>query len=487
MNKPRPKSISAIDLDTNGASVISQIGSDPLRTHTYGSHPGSPTLVHSDDNAFGMPYRVDLDSPSGIERYLPPTTLSLRDMQHEDPSSAAAHWTSFAKASKYLLGQIIPHRSANYGIVIPDSLGLEAAETILRTLKISRSKISLIPWPIAACWSWLVESQELKIPQSIDRPSLIGTILTVYLTRTSFEIIPVHLAATRYKNEIRVVPARDRGDTISCMHNIDALESIPQYITAIENTLKANDLHQYNKSRYLGAAITGRPFELQYVQEIASLISRISQVNSEVVCYERSSQIGMLCRGSARAAHESWLGATPYFESTPDIELSGYIYNSYDPSTNYVIYQDIPYWIDALYGLEDVETIESAGHRRLLPANRRLHHIPNIPYLHMREGNRETLRVAFDRDVVRSVSIDIPGKYNKKVPVQIEVEYELGSGRPLLRLIRPGSAAETIVFKWVDAVEEVETRNDITRYDYEQAQAEHQRRVEERKKLGYSV
>jgi hypothetical protein len=226
----------------------------------------------------------------------------------------------------------------------------------------------------------------------------------------------------------------------------------------------------------LGIAICGRGSLLQS-GDIARITEKLgNEMRVRVVC-ETDFPDGLLTHGTLIAAAVVAQNGIPYYESVPCIELlvSKKILADRPKPVHTV---DTSGWLNCLKGVEASIPI---GDGVMVPANRSLVHGPNYPNLALKPGKRY-FEVALDRRDVRRVEALIADGIDREKGISLQVEYELGSGRPKVTIQRPRHPNEPIVFDWAAAEAGRESRDEITRHTLEDLEAMHEERQQRRER-----
>ncbi|MCZ6812374.1 MAG: hypothetical protein O7D97_10260 [Planctomycetota bacterium] len=195
---------------------------------------------------------------------------------------------------------------------------------------------------------------------------------------------------------------------------------------------------------------------------------------------EKSCRIGLLSRGAASAAQAVLDGKVPYYETLPQIEVLGTITSWAKTRPHGMI--DLPYWVDALHGIEEL-----VGGRRLLHANRKFKHSPELPNLKIQRGQKAKIEIAFGGKNVRQIVAEIPGTVIRQEPVSLRVEYRLGSGCPTVTINRERHPTEPIVFHWDTAEAIPKSRDELSTLDPDSVKTEHKRREQRRLDAGFQI
>lgn len=429
-----------------------------------------PTMVHDADGRLELPYRVDLADPRAIARHRPAEILldeTRMDICFQKWDFQAAARVS--NAATFLSQQTAGRAIARTGVVVPDELTLEVAEVFLKTTRLPRSRMVLLPWPVAAAWSWL-EMHSTAVAVDVpteDRDN--GSILCIQIGSRGFASVSVRVVKCEEKTSWGYAPARNRDQDV-----LRVCES------AVESLVDMLPTLVHESPNCIGIVISGRCLDGYWRAALeGDARSFADQMSLRLAC-EADFPDGLLARGALVATAVVARGGVPYYETVPRIELivSKRILED-RPKPLHAIPQSG--WLDCLKGVDGSRNI---GGGIMIPANRSLVHRPDYPDLGHAAGERK-IYVALDQRDVRLVRATITQEQLKRgKDVALQVEYQLGSGRPKITIERASCPDEPIVVEWGSAEECAKTRNEVSSYTVEMLDELHEQRQQLRVKNG---
>lgn len=402
-------------------------------------------LVHKEDPERELPYRVDIARPLPIFRERPGEPLFDEDdsavcYERWDVSTAAR----VSVAVSFLMRQLCSKKAARIGIVVPDELALEAAEEFLRASQLPRSRLVLLPWPIAAAWAWLERYSPAISKQLVSNDREIGSLICVQVGHRHVSAVTVRIVFCGGNGKWNVVPARNRDrDNLEIAGRAD--DSFAEWLSQrIGQSVGP-----------LGLVLCGRSALLPGGLVLGAVERALASRDLPVVD-ESEFPRGLLTHGALVAASIVADEGIPYFESIPRIEIlvSQPVLND-APKPMYWVNES--FWIDCLKGVRGAVKI---GEGILVPANKSLINRPEYP-LSLKSGVT-TIPVAFDGRDVRQIQAVIDEKVGREREVAIQLEYRLGSGRPKITIERKRCPDEPIVFEWGAAKESTAMRSEIS-------------------------
>lgn len=426
------RSIAAVDLSFNCGAAIT---SDDCKRSLISAASEVTQFFPACDDGSGRPFRVTIGLPhplaqrAGIGcKYLPGSQNATEE-----------HDGILGIACGHLAAQVLKRAGRTVGVVSADNPSIEASDRVIRIARREYGmSCKLIPWPIAAAWSWLQTYAQSPLIQSRQGP------IKIVVSKTQgrhCKHVLVHLIVDEESKEL--VPLRD--------YEADNVKTVD-----IELESTAAEQWARQLGNIAGTVSTGLS-----AARSAEELHDWTGAELQVVEAEHPERKPILATGALEAMQLMACGRIPYYVSAPKIELLATKKTFAVGFRGATVPTDLPYWVDCLRGQRSLID----GHY-VIPANRtiRWNSGPSDflgEPVTISTGVPVPLQVAFNGDDVRQVTVTIPHTRFGKTPATYGCEYVVGSGRPTV-VVEARDLGASFKVKWSDNEDSTTARDDLT-------------------------